>query len=89
MGNKFKQQLENIEINKRALKKAKTETERRAAESNLKAAEQHLENLKKSEASYKKKKKKGGIKNKKKKAGCLWTILKFCTLGILAAGAKK
>ena len=95
MGNKYKQQEENINICRKALKKAKTPSERSAAEHNLRAAEEHLENLKKADAyfesnSKKKNRKKNKKSSVKKKAGCLWTILKICTLGLLAsAGSEK
>ena len=94
MGNKYKQQEENINNCRKALKKAKTPAARSAAEYNLRAAEEHLENLKKADAyfesnSKKKNRKKNKKSNTKKKAGCLWTILKICTLGLLASAARK
>lgn len=93
---KFKQQEENIKICERALKKARTDSERSAAEYNLKSAREHLENLKKDDAiaeanakKYKKKNKKDKKSKKRKKLGCLWSILKICTLGLLASGARR
>lgn len=92
MGNKFKQQEENIKIARRAVKEARTDSDREKAMYNLHAAEEHLVNLKKSDKIASKNAKKYEKKNKKgktrKRLGCLWKVLKICTLGLIAIGAK-
>lgn len=88
MGNKYKQYEDNVKICRDALRRAKTDSERSAAEYNLRSAEEQLENVKKADKSSSKKNKKKNSE-KKRRSGCLWTILKICTLGLLFGGGNK